>query len=137
MTNKIESVEYLTRENSQRPPQNSQNPYEEDCKGCKKDYPFADILPKDETYIDYVKNKELIGMVVQDVGMKCSNIMGFIHNLKNYYPIDLLDENVNSLKNSVTALEQNLLNLKDHLQSRETLARSVLNSDGSWIQRSK
>ena len=138
------SIDYLTRSDlesrrNQNYPNHSENTRSvkpDDC-GCKKDYPFAGILPKDETYIDFVKDKEMVGMVVNDIGLKCSNIMSFIHNMKNYYPDQILDNNIIELKTSVETLDKVLESLKNNLRSREELAREVLKSDGTWIKRSK
>lgn len=129
-----EEIEYVTRDSLRHHPTVRKSP-DDDC-GCNKNYPFADILPKDESYIDFTKNKEIVGMVVNDIGMKCSNIMTFVHTLKNYYPTELLDSNLVGLRDSVSTLETALTALKEHLISREELARDVLKSNGTWIKRS-
>lgn len=135
-----DDLDFITREDahamSRRQLQSHHKAVDGDC-GCKKDYPFADILPKDESYIDFTKNKEIIGMVVHDIGMKCSNVMTFVHNLKNHYPGQILDSNIDGLDSSVETLRQTLAALKQHLESREELARDVLKSDGTWVRRSK
>lgn len=109
------------------------NPH--DC-GCKKDYPFSDILPKDETYIDFTKNKERIGMVVADIGLKCTGVMTFVHTLKNHYPEESLASTMDGLQDAVDSLEEALNGLKIYLESQEMAARDVLKSGGTWVKRS-
>jgi hypothetical protein len=131
-----EDVEYLTRGDRRPQRYNSQSGGSPDEHGCNKDYPFADILPKDEAYIDFLKNKEVVGIAVNDIGMKCSSVMNFVHNLKNYYPEELLKNNIEGLQNSVTSLNSALTELQEYLLAREKLAREVLKSGSTWIRRS-
>jgi len=103
-----------------------------DC-GCNKPFPFSEILPRDSSYLEFAKNKELVAFGVTDIGIRCTNILTYVNNLKDFYPEIIISSQMEGLKQAVADLESQLSSLKGYLEDQESKAKQVLDSDGSWI----
>lgn len=120
------------------------NPYKEDC-GCKNknrdtlpfSYPFSDILPKDPSYIDFLKIQESVPSSLRSVYDKVTSIATLIHSIHNNFPEEAMKDELESLSKSVVRLEKSLKEYNEYLKSREALAKSTLEVDGPWVRVSK
>jgi len=140
-----EEYTYLGRGEATPPAQFQKNPYEEDC-GCKKnkgkqsapqDYPYSDILPKDEAYIDFLKFKELVPTHMRYLFDRVNSLSSLIHTMNSAYAEEIVVEEMKAIRNAVDGLEKAFNNLGSCIQAREQAAREAMKQDGAWVRVSK
>lgn len=140
-----EEFTYVGRGEAVPPQSFKRNPYEEDC-GCKKnkggnivrqDYPYSDILPKDEGYIDYLKFKELIPSHMRYLFDRVNSLSALIHTMNAAYPEEIVIDEMKAIRKAVDGLEKSFTDFGNCIKSRESAAREAMKQEGPWIRASK